>query len=58
VLSVDVFIDKSSANLQMYLWNLIERAGLRRVPETRAAVDKIITTVFSRFSVAGVPQQF
>ena len=58
MLSVDVFIDKSSANLQMYLWNLIELAGLRSVPETRAAVDKIITTVFSRFSVAGVPQQF
>lgn len=38
----------------MYLWNLIELAGLRRVPDTRTASDLILTNVFSRISVTGI----
>ena len=53
VLDPALFIDKSSSNLQMYLWNLIELVGLRRKPETRNAADKILTNVFSRISISG-----
>ena len=38
----------------MYLWNLIELAGLRRVPDTRTASDLILTNVFSRMSITGI----
>ena len=38
----------------MYLWNLIELTGLRRVQDTRLAADTILATVFSRLSVTGV----
>lgn len=39
----------------MYLWNLIELTGLRRVSDTRNAADTILATVFSRLSLTGLP---
>ena len=54
ILDVPLFIDKSSSNLQMYLWNLIELTGLRRQQATRQAADQILAAIFSRISVTGV----